>query len=172
MIGTTLVTAGGVPFEALQRQIDDLQQQINDIQIQNSYTKAYTNSSHLNQFPQDKEMKIISLSLPEGKFIMTIVMGATFFHDGLYNSDYQTYLGCDFVDENDNLVTGYKFGGGVTGAETLANTIPLTLYEATNITLNCSHSCGYDDPVPNDPMSFSIVWTAIEVDEIENQVIP
>ena len=159
----------GRPFQVLQNQIDDLQQQINDIQT--GSVKAYTNSSHLNLFPQDEERDIITLSLPEGEFIMTIVMGATFFHGGLYDADYHTYLHCDFVDEEGEKVTGYGFGGGVVGHESLASNIPLTLFEATDITLRCSHNCGYDDPTPNDPMSFSIVWTAIEVDEMDNQII-
>jgi hypothetical protein len=166
----TLTTDGkvpGKPFEALQQQIDALQIQINDV---NNPVLAFTNSSYLDEFPQDTTMDIINLDLPAGHFIMTITMGASFFHDGVYNADYHTYMHCDFVDDEGSLVTGYGFGGGFTGHDSLAKTIPISIDEPTNIILRCEHSCGYDDPLPNDPLSYSIEWNAIKVDDLNNQV--
>ncbi|MDB4304014.1 hypothetical protein N9934_04425 [Desulfosarcina sp.] len=155
----------GKPFEALQQQIDELRD------IQTITTKAYTNNSGC-EFPQEEWRDIISLSLPAGHFIMTMAINATFWHGGIYNPGFHTYLECKCVDANRDLIPGCGAAGGVAGHDSLVQTIPLSLYEATEITLKCYHNCGYDDPTPNDPMSMGIVWTAIEVDEIDNQFTP
>jgi hypothetical protein len=160
------VSQEGEPFKALQEQIDELRQQINN--IQGYPIKAYSARSHYDNMPQSEEwVPVITLSLPEGDFIMTITMMATFFHDGSYNSDYQTFVDCICVDQDEEEIQGCGLAGGVTGAENLAVTFEQPLFEETNVTtLYCRHSSWSDDPMT----IHGLQWTAIKVDELDIQI--
>ena len=79
MIGTTLVTAGGVPFEALQRQIDDLQQQIDN--LQNLTIEAFATTTGIisqihHELPPETEVDLLTLELPAGKYVSNITLQA------------------------------------------------------------------------------------------------
>ena len=158
-------TVPGKPFKVLQDQIDDLQQQINNMPT--GKVKAYSARSHYTNMPQSEDrIPVITLSLPEGKFIMTITMLATFFHEGIYNANYQTFVDCVCVDQYGAEIQGCGISGGVTGIETLAVTFEQPLFETTNvITLCCKHGSWSDDPMTIN----GLTWTAIKVDELDIQ---
>jgi hypothetical protein len=154
-----------------------LQKQINDLQQQCNGPKAYTNNSFIDALPQQESIDFISLSLPAGHFFMTMDVQATFWQCGVYNEHYHTYLGCNCIDEAGVEIPACGVGGGVVGRTSLGDNLALTLEAPTTITLRCSHNCLYDDDSNdpdqcNDPLAMSIVWTAFEVDEIENQFSP
>ncbi|MGV7224987.1 MAG: hypothetical protein ACQ9MH_26165 [Nitrospinales bacterium] len=124
--------------------------------------RAYNVRNHYEDLPQlGERVPIITLSLPDGNFIMTITMGARFFVNGVYNADYQSFVDCVCVDQNGSEIQGCGISGGVTGIVTLANNFAQPLFAPTTVTLKCKHESWSDDP-----MSINISWTAIEVDEL------
>ena len=171
MIGTTLVTAGGVPFEALQRQIDDLQQQIDN--LQNITIKAFATTTgissqiHHNLAPET-DVDLLTLELPAGKYLSTITIQAHYLpHDS------STNLSCGYVISDPDQFIGFMFGGNVSGQVSHAHTMGMHLWEPAvaeplTVTVRCHHT-----PVIGDSQLLDInhaEWTVIAVDELDDQI--
>ncbi|MHC4215717.1 MAG: hypothetical protein ACYSWP_20400 [Planctomycetota bacterium] len=168
LIGTTLVTADGNPFEVLQQQIDDLQQQINDLQT--GTVSAYVKKSNVGYISSGEEnaVDVLTLSLPAGIFINTITLNANWYPNHMYEHDSFTDLYCEFVDPDGNSVTGDTVEEMVNGHDILAKTVELTPHEPMVVILSCWHRPRLGDEEQLIRMG-NAVWTAIKVDELDRQ---
>lgn len=163
----------GQPFEVLQEQIDTLKQQLEALQT--GPVKAYVTKKGT-AFPTnlspETDYHVMTLNLPEGMFIYTITITASYYPYGLYDYTSQTFLDCSFLYDMEQPLLGHHIGGGINGTDTLAITmedeiLPMQGNE-TEITLSCIHT-----PFDTDATMTinSAIWTAIKVGELEIQNI-
>ena len=91
----------GRPFQALQEQIEALQEQVEALQT--GPVKAYvTKNSALNltDLAPYIDYTVMTLSLPEGKYIYNITIGASYSRHPNFDPFIQTYLDCRFLYDN------------------------------------------------------------------------
>jgi hypothetical protein len=158
----------GKPFQALQQQIDELQQQIDDIHV--GIVKAYVTKNGDIELAPDEKVDVMTLSLPEGKYINTITIGAGYPPPWQDDSS-SSFLECAFVDSQGFPVTGDLVGGNVFGLNSFAITLELefSLPDTNDVVLQCK-----SDPLGDMEYNMTIYhteWTAIKVSEIERQNI-
>ena len=156
----------GTPFQYLQEQIDNLHQQINDIQT--NIVKAYVTKNFIAEILPGDYVDVLELNLPEGFFINTVIMQASYRNDdGTFDPIKHSFLSCEVEDAVGTPVSG-SFGGVVIGTETHAKTFELELTEQMDIMIKCevfAEENGQKVTINN------IVWTAIKVDELDRQNI-
>jgi hypothetical protein len=163
-------TVSGRPFQALQEQIDALQEQIDALQT--GPVKAYVTKNgaeNLTDLNPLVDYDVMTLSLPKGKYIYTITIQASYYPNGIYDPNSQTFLDCWFLYSNDQPGLGHHIGGGVNGTDMLALTTEEEIYEdETEVTLVCNH-----DPFDSGETVTinSTVWTTIKVGELVRQNI-
>jgi len=164
------VAQNGKPFQALQEQIDDLQQQLEAVQT--GPVKAYVTKNGAIDLTPNIDHSVMTLTLPEGKYIYTITIQASYYPNDLYNPLSQTFLECSFLYDNEPSGLGHHVGGGVNGTDTHALTtedeITPMFGDEVEVTLVCEHE-PFDT---GETMTInSAVWTAIKVGEIDRQNI-
>ena len=150
-------TAPGVPFQALQEQIDDIQAGI---------AKAYSVNSGSTVISTDTE--VMSIDLPPGDYVSNISLGFRYTYAG-FEADAWAFVDCGiYADGN---FTGYGLGGNVCGIMGHSTTQILSLTsDSTTVTLRCelgSECCGeYCTACANevDLELLSGSWTLIRVD--------
>jgi hypothetical protein len=157
-------SVNGLPFQALQEQIEALQEQVEALQT--GPVKAYVTKNGAINLDPNTDYQIMTLTLPEGLYIYTITITAS------YSLDSQTFLICSFLYEGEPSTMGHTIGGQVNGMDTHALTTEDEIYHViggeTEVTLTCSH-----DPWDSgENMDINTaVWTAIKVGELERQNI-
>ena len=160
MVGTTLATADGVPFEALQQQIDDLQEQINDLQ-QGCIPAAY--STYADPEVVEVEPRIVMEKLlPSGVYVSNISLGGKYGNFG-FDPECWAFLDCQIVDGVTNLPIAGGVGGNVVGIMTHSSTEILTLQNNTIVALQCSEGSSLCDYEPYPKLEVGGSWTFIEV---------
>ena len=137
---------------------------------------AYVTKNSLGDLAPHTDYTVMTLSLPEGKYIYNITIGASYSRPPNFDPYIQTYLDCRFLYDNEPRPGNHLGGmvnGDVTHALTTEDELPWNEYDengVTDVSLVCNHT-PFGPPAPQTMTIGGAVWTAIKVGELDRQNI-
>lgn len=147
--------------------------------IQAGLGKAYVtknNASNLTDLNPNTDYTVMTLKLPEGKYIYNITIAASYSRPPNFDPNNHTYLSCQFLYDNEpkpGVMLSGMVNGDVTHALTTEDELPsnpLGENGATDVSLVCKHT-PYSPPAPQTMTIGSAAWTAIKVGDLDRQNI-
>jgi hypothetical protein len=160
-------TVPGMPFQVLQKQIDDLR----SISMQATYSTRLPEVIEIpapdpNEPPPDPVI-VMPIDLPAGHYVSTISLSLQYGNTG-FDANCWAYYGCYIINFN----TGVPFpnmgvGGNVAGILPHSGTDILELGTDTTVALSCEVECTWchDPQVPDPPLILGAgTWTLMRVD--------
>jgi hypothetical protein len=126
-----------------------------------------TSFGDIDIFPNDEPQPVMELTLPEGDYISTITIHASYYIDGYYPKDEHAYIDC-YSEKDDGAPVAGDFGTTLQGQETTSLTFPISLDEDGEVITYCE--VGH---ISEDTQKITINrgnWTAIQVDTLDRQL--